>query len=180
MKKNLRLLAVFVLLTAFAQGAWAGIGVFAGGWDTKDYDTLYGGGVRLGIDLLDGLGVYASAAYYTSDNDDIDIDVIPLEAGVMWIWDVNPVLKPFVGAGVGYYFKNDDVNSDVFDSNTQDCVGYFAHGGLMAQLGPVNAFAELKYTLVQDDDEFVWRGTDVKETYSLDGFGVNVGLRIGF
>jgi hypothetical protein len=44
----------------------------------------------------------------------------------------------------------------------------------------VTLFGEAKYNLISEKDKLEWRGTDIREKYSLDGLSVNVGLKIGF
>ena len=174
------LLALFVLPCAHA-----GIGVFGSGWDSKDYDSLYGGGIQLGTGIGGGFGIAARASYLSTDlfNDhDLQLEVIPLEAVASWTLDMSEMLKPYVGAGIGYYIKNLDWEADEVwdDAKAKDCVGYFALAGLNLALGNATLFGEAKYNLISDDDEFEWRGSNVHATYSLDGLSVNAGLKFGF
>ena len=174
------LLALFIL-----PAAHAGIGVFGTWWDSKDYDALYGGGIKIGTEVGAGFGIEARASYLSTDlfgDDDVSMDLIPLEAVASWTLDMSEVLKPYVGAGVGYYVKNLewDANEVWDDARAKDCVGYFALAGLNVILGNATLFGEAKYNLIGEDDEFDWRGSDVKETYSLDGLSVNAGIKFGF
>ena len=177
---------VLVLLVLFIlPSAYAGFGVFGSYWDAKDYDALYGGGIRAAGEIFSGVGIEARASYLSTDlfgDPDITIDVIPIEGILSWTLDVSESIKPYIGAGIGYYIKNPDWNaSDAGDEiKASDCVGYFALGGVNVLLGSVTLFGEAKYNLISDDDEFVWRGTDVTETRSLDGFSINAGLKFGF
>ncbi|MDY0146131.1 MAG: OmpW family outer membrane protein [Kiritimatiellia bacterium] len=174
---------LIVLVSFMLPSAQAGIGVFGSWWDSKDYGSLYGAGVRLGMEVFSGLGIEARASYLSSDlfkNNDLTMNVIPLEAAVSWTFNVSDTLKPYIGAGVGYYMKDVDVEEDDFWKDAQDCVGYFAMAGLNFVLGPSTIFAEAKYNLIEEDDEFRWRGSDVKETRSLDGISVNAGIKFGF
>lgn len=165
--------------------AQAGIGVFGTYWDSKDYDELYGGGVRLGGEIGAGFGLEARASYLSTDlfgDDDVALDVIPLEAVASWTLDVSEMLKPYIGAGVGYYVKNLDWEAnDVWeDAKSKDSVGYFALAGLNLVFGNATIFGEAKYNLVGEEDEFDWRGSDVKEKYSLDGLSLSAGVKFGF
>ncbi len=182
MKKGviLILLALFVL-----PSAHAGIGAFGTWWDSKDYDALYGGGIRLGTEIGAGFGLEARASYLSSDlfgDDDVSMDLIPLEAVASFTLDMSETLKPYVGAGVGYYIKNLDWEAnDVWDdARSKDCLGYFALAGLNLVFGNATVFGEAKYNLISEDDDFDWRGSEIKETYSLDGLSVNVGIKFGF
>lgn len=186
------LLALVLSPIAFAGGNGAGgFGVFGSWWDSKDYGALYGGGVRFGAEIFSGIALEARVSYLTSDTQDevvdgrdvsTDLELVPLEAVVSWTLDVSDAIKPYVGAGAGYYLKNVDWKADdvIDDANDKDSVGYFALAGANVVLGPVVLFGEAKYNIVQNDDEWRWQGSDTKQKNSLDGFAANVGIKLGF
>ena len=194
MKKTIvGILLVLVLVPlAFAAGDGAGgLGVFGSWWDSQDYGALYGGGVRLGFEVFSGLALEARVSYLVSeDRDEIvdgrtvstELELGPLEAAVSWTLDVSDALKPYVGAGAGYYLKNVDWKADdvIDEADDKDSVGYFALAGLNVVLGNVVLFGEAKYNIVQNDDEWRWQGSDTKQKNSLDGFAANVGLKLAF
>ena len=194
MKKTIvGVLLVLVLVPwAFAEGDGAGgLGVFGSWWDSQDYGALYGGGVRFGAEIFSGLALEARASYLVSeDRDDVvegrlvstEMELVPLEAAVTWTLDVSDALKPYVGAGAGYYLKNVDWQADdvIDEADDKDSVGYFALAGLNVVLGNVVLFGEAKYNVVQNDDEWRWQGSDVEQQNSLDGFAANVGLKLAF
>ncbi len=176
------ILVVLCLLMTL-PAAQAGIGGFLSWWDSKDYDALYGGGVQIGMEVFSGIGVLARASYFTADDDDFDLSVIPLEAILVWKWNVSEAISPYIGAGIGYYIKDLDWdNRDDWDVYVKDnsCIGYFGLAGAEIRLGPVTLFGEAKYNLIDEDDELTWRGKDLKEKYSLDGLSANIGLKFGF
>ena len=194
MKKTIvGVLLVLVLVPwAFAEGDGAGgLGVFGSWWDSQDYGALYGGGVRFGAEIFSGLALEARASYLVSeDRDDVvegrlvstELELVPLEAAVTWTLDVSDALKPYVGAGAGYYLKNVDWKADdvIDEADDKDSVGYFALAGLNVVLGNVVLFGEAKYNVVQNDDEWRWQGSDVEQQNSLDGFAANIGLKLAF
>ena len=194
MKKTiLGVLLVLVLVPlAFASDDGAGgLGVFGSWWDSKDYGALYGGGVRFGAEIFSGIALEARASYLVSEDQDAvveghgvstKLELVPLEAAVTWTLDVSDAIKPYVGAGAGYYLKNVDWDAnDVFEeAEEKDSVGYFALAGANVLLGNVALFAEAKYNIIQDDDEWRWQGSDTKQKNSLDGFAANVGIKLGF
>ena len=194
MKKTIvGILLVLVLVPlAFAAGDGAGgLGGFGSWWDSQDYGALYGGGVRLGFEVFSGLALEARVSYLVSeDRDEIvdgrtvstELELVPLEAAVTWTLDVSDALKPYVGAGAGYYLKNVDWKADdvIDEADDKDSVGYFALAGLNVVLGNVVLFGEAKYNIVQNDDEWRWQGSDTKQKNSLDGFAANVGLKLAF
>ena len=176
-------IVLVILVLAILPPAQAGLGVFGTWWDSNDYDALYGGGVRLGMEVFSGLGVEARASYLSTDlfgDNSISMNIIPLEGVVSWTLDVSEALKPYIGAGIGYYMKNVDVEATDFWEKTDDCVCYFALAGLNVLLCPATLFGEAKYNLMSQDDEFQWRGSDIKEKFSLDGLSVNAGVKFGF
>lgn len=180
MKKWLAILMVSVWMASAVQ---AGIGAFGSWWDSKDYEELYGGGVRIGLGLPAGFGVEARASYLSNDlleDRDVAMNVIPLEAVASLTLQNSSILEPYIGAGVGYYLKNVDVDSSKFWEKSEDCLGYFALAGLNITFVNVTLFGEAKYNLISEKDKLEWRGTDIREKYSLDGLSVNVGLKIGF
>ena len=182
MKKWIVLVGLVLFVLPIAQ---AGIGVFGTYWDTKDYDDLYGGGVRLGTAIGAGFGLEVRGSYLSTDlfgDDDNAMEVIPLEAAVSWTLDASDMFKPYVGAGIGYYVKNLDFEADDVwdDAKVKDSVGYFALAGLNLIFDNATIFGEAKYNLISEDDEWQWRGSDVREKYSLDGLSVNAGVKFGF
>ena len=194
MKKTIvGVLLVLVLVPwAFAEGDGAGgLGVFGSWWDSQDYGALYGGGVRFGAEIFSGLALEARASYLVSESQDAvvegrnvstELELVPLEAAVTWTLDVSDALKPYVGAGAGYYLKNVDWKADdvIDEADDKDSVGYFALAGLNVVLGNVVIFGEAKYNVVQNDDEWRWQGSDVEQQNSLDGFAANIGLKLAF
>ena len=194
MKKTILgvLLALVLVPLAFAAGDGAGgLGVFGSWWDSQDYGALYGGGVRFGAEIFSGLALEARASYLVSEQlDDVvegrnvstELELVPLEAAVTWTLDVSDALKPYVGAGAGYYLKNVDWKADdvIDEADDKDSVGYFALAGLNVVLGNVVLFGEAKYNVVQNDDEWRWQGSDVEQQNSLDGFAANIGLKLAF
>ena len=160
---------------------YAGLGVFASRWDSQDYGTLTGYGLRFGWNVFDPLGLEARASYFESKDDEIETTLIPLEAALVLRLPLHRHFVPYVGAGAGYYFKDADYDdeSGTWDTS-EDVAGYFALAGLNLYLGAVSLFAEAKYNLVGTDDDLQWRGSDVEAKNSLDGFSYSVGLKLGF
>ena len=178
-------LVLIVAVLFILPSAYAGFGVFGSYWDSKDYDSLYGGGIKLGVDLGAGFGLDGRASYLSTDlfeDTDLTMDVIPLEAVLCWTLEASEMFKPYVGAGIGWYFKNVDWEADDIwdDAETKDCLGYFGLAGLNVVFGSVTLFGEAKYNFISEDDDLDWRGSDVDQKYSLDGFAANVGLKIGY
>lgn len=160
---------------------YAGIGVFASRWDSRDYGTLTGYGVRLGWNVVEHLGLEARASYYESKNDDVETTLVPLEAALVLRLPIHRYLVPYLGGGGGYYFKDAECQDDAGTwKSSEDVDGYFGLAGLNLYLGPVSLFAEAKYTRVDTDDDLHWRGNEGAAGNSLDGFSFSAGLKLGF
>ena len=69
--------------SGFVNVPYAGLGVFASRWDSQDYGTLTGYGVRLGWNVIEHLGLEARASYYESKDDEIETTLLPLEAALV-------------------------------------------------------------------------------------------------
>ncbi len=160
---------------------YAGIGVFASRWDSQDYGTLTGYGLRFGWNVIEPLGLEARASYYESKNDDVETTLVPLEAALVLRLPIHRFLVPYVGGGGGYYFKDAEYQDDAGTwKSSEDVAGYFGLAGLNLYLGPVSLFAEAKYNLVDTDDDLRWRGDENGANNSLDGFSFSAGLKLGF
>ncbi len=159
---------------------YAGLGVFATRWDSEDYGTLTGYGVRLGWNIFNPIGIEARASYLESKDDELETSLIPLEAAITCRLPLNAHLVPYIGGGVGYYLKDAEyTDTDTWDSS-EKVAGYFGLAGVSLHLGPVSLFAEAKYNLVSTDEDLQWRGSDVEAQNSLDGPSFTAGLKLGF
>ena len=160
---------------------YAGLGVFASRWESQDYGTLTGYGVRLGWNVIEHLGLEARASYYESKDDDIETTLLPLEAALVLRLPFHRHFVPYVGGGAGYYFKDAEYEDDTDTwESSEEVAGYFGVAGLNLYLGAFSLFAEAKYNLVGTDDDLEWRGDDVEAKNSLDGFSFSAGLKLGF
>ena len=168
-------------VSGFANVPYAGLGVFASSWDSQDYGTLTGYGVRFGWNVVEYLGLEARASYYESKDDDIETTLLPLEAALVLRLPLHRHFVPYVGGGAGYYLKDAEYEDETgtWDSS-EDVAGYIGLVGLNLYLGPVSLFAEAKYNLVGTDDDLEWRGSDVEAKNSLDGLSFCAGLKLGF
>ena len=160
---------------------YAGLGVFASRWDSQDYGTLTGYGVRLGWNVIDPLSLEARASYLESKDDEIETTLIPLEAALTLRIPLHRHFVPYVGGGAGYYLKDADYEDDTGSWDTsEEVTGTFALAGLNLYLGAVSLFVEAKYNFVETDDDLQGRGDNVEAKNSLDGFSYSAGLKLGF
>ena len=165
----------------FVSVPYAGLGVFASRWDSQDYGTLTGYGVRLGWNVIEHLGLEVRGSYYKSKDDEIETTLLPLEAALVLRLPLHRHFVPYIGGGAGYYFKDAEYEDDTETwESSEEVAGYFGLAGLNLYLGAVSLFAEAKYNLIGTDDDLEWRGSDVEAQNSLDGFSFSAGLKLGF
>lgn len=156
-----------------------GLGVFATRWDSQDFGTFTGYGVRLGWDVCRPLALEARASYLESEEEDWETTLIPLEAALTWRFSLAPHLTPYIGGGVGYYLVDAEATNSHAPDVSDEVAGYFALAGINLALGPVTLFAEAKYNMVGTDKNLHWR-EDVDAENALDGLSTSAGLKLGF
>ena len=164
-------LAALALCSAY-QGAHA-VGAFGSWWQMDENSADgFGFGLRHKITFTPLLGIEGRASWISFSDvfpvsipnppEDNGADVIPLEAmGVVSLGLF------YGGVGVGYY---------MFDAETtslSDEVGWFGLLGVELGLGPVKAFADVKWTQVETNVE------GNSQTFNADGPGVTVGVEFG-
>lgn len=156
--KTLFLTAVLsiVLLTSVTP-AYA-IAPFLQWQDSEDAGAGYGLGVKhtfLGIVPIVGFDLRASWLHY-GDDDKLasSFEMFPLEVAA-----TAKLGLFYAGLGGGYYLTSGDIKPD-------NELGGFAAGGVSFGLGSLNAFAELRYLLLEPG------------TADMSGFGINAGVTL--
>ncbi len=135
---------------------------------------------------------------------DAEIDIVPVEIGVLYDFAVTPELGLYVGVGCGYYMidaeysSDSDTNIDILGFTLKrtstmeidDGVGYFALLGLEQKIARRLAFVgEIQYTYLDVDAEvekefgFHYLGTTISENATteslevdLSGISASIGL----
>lgn len=169
---------------ATADSEW---GVFGSYWSPKDGDDSFGGGLKLGFDLVESVQFELRAGIFGDlldglDGVPADLEAIPLEGGLALTFPTESGLEAYVGGGLGYYYL--DGSGAAADVDNE--LGFYAVGGVEwtvhrsgASDGETSAklFAELLYRFVSADSN---GASPVPLDISLDGPGVQVGLLIGW
>lgn len=172
---------VISLTTVGLSQAWAGdITGFGSYWNTDDADDTWGVGGKVGLGVTEMLEIEGRGTWYDDVTDDggpgdIDIEAIPIEAGVALNFLPEQPLNPYIMGGAGYHFL--DTNRGSID----DEFGWYAGGGVEIG-GPENvAFVvEALYRGIEgevdDDDEDV---VVVRDDIDIDlsGLAVNAGIQ---
>ena len=144
---------------------------------------------RLALSLLAGLMIATAsplqAAEATFSHQGVEADAKRYEAFLKTNWKSDGKKPADLKVEADKVFTGDAraaarLLANAVAADDKDSVGYFALAGANILLGNVALFAEAKYNIVQDDDEWRWQGSDTKQKNSLDGFAANIGLKFGF
>ncbi|MDD5706841.1 MAG: outer membrane beta-barrel protein [Kiritimatiellae bacterium] len=173
--KWLAVCACFACLGGMAL-ADSGIGVFGSYWSPDDADESYGAGAKLKLGA-DPIYFAVRGSYFDDliddDADDLDLEAIPVDAGLELGGDLSDIIAIYAGGGATYTFLNVDGGGDVDDE-----VGWYAEAGLEIKLTDhLCIFGEaiwrdVEGTVENDDLDEITSDVDL----DLSGFGVNVGL----
>jgi hypothetical protein len=201
MKKSV-VIACCLLAAAFAQ-AQNSFSVLGSYWSTSDADSGLGGLVRgqfvVAPTETGSLSVMGQAGYFSGfgdDDYDVDMTVVPVEAGLMYSIPIVPDdMYFYVGAGAGVYMT--DFDTDYIDVEADPAMGFFLLGGLSKNIGPqMRLFGEVKFTSLEVDADVEWTETrsyyygyyyrietrryEGEKEIDLSGIGFNVGLEFLF
>lgn len=189
MKKNIATCLAAIALAAapaLADNEW---GVFGSYWLPSDGDEGFGGGVKVGIEMVDRVQLDLRYAVIDNviDDDRASLDVQPLEFGLTMAVPAGEGVEPYLGVGLGYYFMDGEVAG--FDADVDDELGFNATAGIEfvlsrsgAQYGETTTklFLEAIYRSVDASDMKLSGSPARLEDASLDGIGFQAGLLIGW
>jgi hypothetical protein len=135
------------------------------------YDTGGSFDVGIGSRVSPILAIEGAVGGYTADRGPDDLTVVPITFGVRLILP-NPVIEPYVGAGLGLYIADlQEPTSGIDDSDTT--VGGYGSFGLDAWLNPRVALNfEGKYHFAKPE----FNGIDV----DVSGWTFGMGVRLSF
>lgn len=170
-----------VVLGVTAQVAWAdGVGVFGSYWDTKDAGSEIGYGAKLKFGLGPDVFFSIRGSYFEFEERSAEgkstLEVIPIEAALVFHLDYMGPVYPYVGGGAGYYLMDLEWEGPggAVSPSVDDEFGWFVLAGIEMDLSPrIAVFGEAKYTWLKIDRI---DGLDTTGDNKLDGFGANAGL----
>jgi len=191
MKKLCLVMVLFAMSLVMAQ-ADNGWGIFAAGWKPADGAYSYGPGLKFQAEMTPGLVLALRGTYFdnVSDESDIDLQVVPLEVGLDFVWHTSSFINMYFGAGGGYYLIDGSYNVPghvVSNFDPEDSWGYYANTSIeylftqnVERLGATHAsvFLEALYRGVEVDKASVNNRTYAIEKATLSGFGINAGLML--
>ena len=181
MKKSI--LTAILTAMLIVPGAYASsLGAFVAYWDTKDAEDEFGAGVKLQLPLDRAIALELRASIFEFKDEEggieVTLDVIPLEAGLIFSLAPGKDINPYIGGGAGYYIMDGEVKLGGMksDLDVDNEVGYYAVGGIEVKLGKsVALFVEAKYTWLK-----IKKVEGIDADAKLDGIGGNAGLLLRF
>lgn len=167
MKYLIPSLSVLLLSASLSYGytAW---GIHASYWDTDEADSAAGGGVKISFEMVPAVQMELRGTYFEDFNaEGVDVEVLPLEAGLALVLPVGDQTEWLAGGGLSYLLVDSDADPD-------DDVGFYLTTGLEWLIQPqASLFGEVMYR-VADADDVGPNGEDA----DLNGIGINAGLLI--
>jgi len=163
-------------------------------WAPDDTDEVAGGGLSFEVPINPSWAVDLRGSYFEETRPDAfgelfelgdeqgvfrenGLEILPLEVGGRYNFVPDGRVRPYAGAGVGYYILDTDVG------NVDDEGGYYGLLGLgFGNPEKANFFVEANYrrmeATVEEDpnDPFDFEGFDENVAIDLDGLGFNVGV----
>ena len=177
-----RILIVTAVVCLLSTSAWAGgFALFGSYWETSDADEAIGGGGRLSFGQ--GLSVDLGFTYYRETDgpslegrgEDYDLQVMPFDLGVRYLFDLDGIFDPYLGAGVSYFII------DAESVRTDDELGYYGQVGFELTLHRnMNLMVEVMYR--EADATLSWHGASTlpeavdRIDDGIGGFAANVGV----
>ncbi|HBA84297.1 MAG TPA: hypothetical protein DCZ95_09415 [Verrucomicrobia bacterium] len=162
-----RLIILAVLLSASVSYGYYGWGIYMSYWSPKDADGEFGPGAKLTIEMVPSVQLELRGTYYNefsaSGDSDVDIRVVPLEAGLALTLPVAEVHRLYAGGGFSYFLVDTKVGPNVDD----EAGGYLVAGADFQVTDNAALFAEGKYTIVQ-----------LEHDIDMNGLGANAGLLV--
>ena len=167
-------------------------------WAPDDTDEVAGGGLSLDIPINSNWQVDLRGSYFEETSPDAfgealeigdedspfrenGLEVLPLEVGGRYNFIPDGKVRPYAGAGVGYYMLDTELG-DVNDEG-----GYYGLVGMgFGNPEKANFFVEANYrrmeATVEVDPDTVsdFEGFDENVGIDLDGLGFNVGVSFRF
>jgi opacity protein-like surface antigen len=140
-------IAVGLVLVLAAGGAFGGafsVQVKASYFLPGDsyFKSIYGNaptfGVKIGLDVWKGLGVWVDAEYLarsgktTVTAETTDLTLIPITGGIRYAFSLGKNILPYLGAGVGYFLYEE---KNAIANVSKGDIGYVGLAGVMIKFG---------------------------------------------
>jgi outer membrane protein W len=99
-----------------------------------------------------------------------DLQVIPTDLGIRYLFNTQGKFKPYLGAGITYFWNN------INDGRISKELGGYAIFGFNLGRNNINFFGEAIYRYGTADVEYQSGGNVVTGNMDLGGFGGNIGV----
>ena len=198
MRTYLGILAVVFISSTFASGYYydsgSGFGGFGSYWDSKDADDTWGGGAILRLGMGPQWQVDFRGSYYEFSQSTMGfketLEIIPVEAALMFRMPLEHAFTLYAGGGGGYYFADYEAREggEKLRLEIDGDIGFFVLGGAQFRIGEaLSLFGEAKYIWL-DFGKAKFKGTGIPELerekfdidLKMDGLAINIGLLFNF
>jgi len=193
MKKRIAFMITGLMLisgaAAIADNEWGLFGTF---WSPSDGDDSAGGGVKVGIEMVDSVQLDLRWSVFSDVLDSPpggpELEVRPLEFGLAFAVPVSDDVETAFGGGLGYYMMDGESGTGV-DADVDSELGFYLSAGLEwtiqrsgADYGEtsVKLFVEGIYRFVEADNILPTATPGVLADADLDGPGIQLGMLIAW
>ncbi len=156
-----------------------GIGPRAGFYDARDGDEgTFTGGLQARMRVLPFLAIEGSVDYHQADfgNGTMEVRTYPLMVSGLLYFFPNPVISPYLLAGVGWHFQ--DIEFQAGGTERSNQFGGQAGAGFDVPLGTHTTFnADVRYIFLNFDDDVE---AQAGEALSADSVAGTLGLTFYF
>ena len=174
MRKVLLILGICLLTTpVWAGGSYSLFGSYA---QLTDDANEPGIGMRISFGGEHWVGDLTWTWYPMSDDVNTiggfvdDLQVIPTDLGARYLFNTTGKVKPYVGAGITYFWAN------LNDASISKELGAYGLFGISFGQKRTNFFVEAIYRYGTADVTYRSGGNDVSGNMDLGGFGANAGI----
>jgi hypothetical protein len=176
MRKTVLVLVGCLALSAAPVWADGAFHLFGSYGEVNQYTRGFGfgargsfGGDHVWVDLTATWFPSRSGTLFKYDSNPVrdQIEIIPIDLGLRWIFGSDPSLRPYIGAGATYMMVN------LSSGDADDEVGFYGMAGLIFQTGArTGLYAEAIYRVV--DTPFTYEGVEYDEKFG--GFAGTFGI----
>jgi len=175
------LLVVGILILAAPAWAGGGFSLFGSYSEIVEDAEAPGVGVRVSIGGKNWVGdltwtwLQKQEDVNTFDLFVDEVQVIPTDLGIRYLFNTNGSFKPYLGAGATFFYTN--VNT----GNAENAFGGYGMLGFNLGRGRTTFFAEGIYRFGSTDVEYRYTVDQITSgSMDVGGWGVNVGVAWGF
>ena len=179
------------LAMAPTAGADVGFSIYGSYWEPDETSDAGGGGLEIAFPLNQHFDIDLRASYFEEldpeplqelfDSDSPfqtrGVEVLPIELGVRFNFAPDAAVRPYIGAGGGYYLIDSDFGEIGDEGGWYGILGLGFGNREGASFFVEGQYRKMEATVEEDpDDPFDFEGFDPPVVLELDGFGANAGV----